>query len=405
MLTPLFWLIWPLLYAAGAAGFGTAVVIDEALLGHILSATAGCILPLRGIWYIVLARRSNTPLRPSMLVQTVLESALALVIVFLPRFSYQAFLLFLLLYFSFHGVVQGINAVIYGRNRMFQYFTPALSQAVLFLQLFLGVLLLPDDIRQSFVMSGSGFLLSMLGHAYLFDWLAMILKNKRAGDVFRKISITMPGFGGLGIPFRLLHALCDHTSGDIPDAEIIFNYGKRGEGLAGHCELCVNGKTYTYGNYDPDSRAILKTMGNGIIFRADKQKQIDFLREQGRTVVVYGLKFNPEQRRRLLDNLAQFDATLIPWRDQAAHTPPDEYIHEVLDRMDADIYRIGEGRFKTYFLPTINCVTLTGSLLRGTAAGSTVIPGVYTPGAYMDALHRLYLAGGEPVVSVNVYRP
>lgn len=403
MLFSLFWLLWPLLYGACALGVGTMATANETVLLHSLSVLAGCLLPARGVWYLVLARRNRTRLRPNMLVQTGIEAVLALAIIFLPRFSYRAYLIFLVLYFSFHMTVQGINAVIYGRNRVFQYFIPALCQAALFFLLFLGLIFLPDGYRRPLVLSGSGWLLSMLGQAYLCDWLSVIIKNRRVAGAFRRISVTMPGFSGLGVPARLVSTLGNDRPAWPPDAEVIFNYGKHGKGLAGHCELCVGGRTYTYGNYDPGSRAILKTMGNGIIFRAEKERYIDFLVAQGRTVVVYGLKFKGEQREVLRQNLLHFEETLSPWTAEAGQTLPEEYIHRVLTELGADVYRIDEGRFKTYFLPTINCVTLTGSLLRGTAAGNIVVPGVYTPGAYMDSLHRLYVAGNDVVASVNTY--
>lgn len=403
MLFSLFWLVWPFLQTAGVLGVGTMATTDEMMIFNFINIMAGCMLPLRGIWYIIYAIRKKTQIRLSMLIQTMLEIAIVPVIIFLPNFSYHSFLVILAIYFSLQMAVHGVNTVIYRRNRIRQYFIPSLCQTVLFFNLFAGVLFLPEDIRHRFVMSGAGFVLSMLGHSYICEILSIRLKNKRAAGVFRKISIIMPGFSGLGIPFRLLRILRNDRHDNNIDAEVIFNYGRNGNGLAGHCELCVDGRTYTYGNYDPDSRAILQTMGNGIIFRAEKKKYIDFLKSNNRTVVVYGLKFNDEQRKEFRSKLSDFDASLIHWRKEAEATPQKEYIHRVLEGLDAEVYRINEGRFKTYFLPTINCVTLTSSLLKGTAAGNIVIPGVYTPGSYMEALHRLYIAGNDVVVSVNVY--
>lgn len=405
MLFFLFWLLWPLLYALGTFGISTAFVANEAIIIHAINMFASCLLPLRGVYYIVLAKRSKTRLRLSMLSQTLVETALALTIIFLPSVSYPAFLVVMAAYFSFLFAVQSVNSVIYFRNRVFQSFIPSVCQAVLFLFLFVAVIALPDELRYRYVMGGAGFLLSTLGVAFVCDCLSVMLKNKRAAGIFRKISVTMPGFSGLGAPARLLNTLRNDSSGRIPDAEIIFSYGKNAQGMAGHCELCVDGKTFTYGNYDPGSRAILETTGNGIIFRAEKEKYIDFLLRTERTVVVYGLKLNREQRAYFRHTLSLFERSLKPWKKEAENTPPDEYIHRVISELGADVFRIDEGRFKTYFLPTINCVTLTGSLLRGTPAGNIVIPGVYTPGSYMDALHRLYLSGDGVVVSVNVYNP
>lgn len=404
MFYSLFWLLWPILYATGIMGASAAFISDRAAIINIVHVAAGILLPLRGIWYIILAKKNSAPIRPSMLVQTILESAVAAVIIFLPSVSYPAFLVVAALYSSFLFAVQGINAYIYRKSKSFQHFIPSISQCALFLHVFACILFLPDHIRHPFVMSSAGYLLSILGHAYLCDLLSVLIKNQRVSDIFRRISVTMPGFAGLGVPTRLIGTLRSHRSDKTPDAEIIFSYGTHMAEIAGHCELCVDGKTYTYGNYDPHSRAILQTMGNGILFRAQKQPYIDFLLAQKRTVVVYGLKLDRDQKKYFRHTLELFEKTLIPWQEEAENTPPDEYIHQVLQELDPKIYRINEGRFQTYFLPTINCVTLTGSLLRGTPAGSVVIPGVYTPGSYMDALHRLYLSGNDVIVAVDTYK-
>lgn len=403
MVYSFYWLICPILYALGITGASLGAISDEATFIYIINAVAGILLPLRGVWYIILAHKNSSTLRPSMLIQTGLECLLSLVLVFLPDLSYPAFLIFLALYCSFHAVVQGINSYIYGKNRALQYFIPSICQTILFLQIFACLILLSGDTRARFVIGITGYLLSMLGHAYLCDWFSVVIKNRRTAEMFRKISVTMPGFSGLGIPTRLISTIRNHSSDKQPDAEIIFNYGKSGKGIAGHCELCVDGKTYTYGNYDPESRAVLNTMGNGIIFRAEKKRYIDFLVGQNRTVVVYGLKFDENQRKYFRQTLELFEKTLISWRHKAEHAPSDEYIHLVVQQLDAEIYLINDGRFKTYFLPTINCVTLTSSLLRGTPAGNVVMPGVYTPGSYMDALHRLYITDSSTVISVNTY--
>lgn len=56
------------------------------------------------------------------------------------------------------------------------------------------------------------------------------------------------------------------------------------------------------------------------------------------------------------------------------------------------------GPYATYFIPTINCVSLTNKLLEKTDIGRTVMLGLKTPGAYLDLLEREYLAG-NPVVT------
>ena len=122
-------------------------------------------------------------------------------------------------------------------------------------------------------------------------------------------------------------------------------------------------------------------------------------------MISYGLRLSPEEKAQLTQNLADFQKTLTPWDAQAKQVPVHEYLSCVHKELDAQVFLITKGQFQSYFIPTINCVTLTANLLRGTSASHIVIPGVYTPGAYMDALHRQYITGQSSVSSVHIYKP
>ena len=66
-------------------------------------------------------------------------------------------------------------------------------------------------------------------------------------------------------------------------------------------------------------------------------------------------------------------------------------------------WRVQRGPYATYFIPTINCVSLTNELLEKTDIGRTVMLGLKTPGAYLDLLEREYLAGNPAVTARRVY--
>ena len=83
--------------------------------------------------------------------------------------------------------------------------------------------------------------------------------------------------------------------------------------------------------------------------------------------------------------------------------PKKEYIRKLNDNVDTDIYRVVKGRFKSYFIPTINCVMLLDYFLSETSVGQLIIPGISTPGAYMDVIHHLYSTENETVVSLKTY--
>ncbi len=403
MIASLIWLLLPLLYAVGALGVGTVFIYNETLAWHAISLLAGCLLPVRSIYYIVLNIKSGNHISIPSLLQAITETAFALAIIFLPHFSYRAFVIFLFLYLTFYTAIKSIDAVIYKKNGVYQHFIPSLCQAIFFLHLFVILVVLPDHLRYPLLIWISGLILSLLGHTALCEFLAARIRNPEVSQAFRRITVTLPWISGLSFPYRLIEGIkaLDHDdTSPISDVEILFNYGKYGQGIAGHCELCLNGKTYTFGNYDPSSRRILQTMGNGILFCADRDNHIKWLTQHNRTVVAYGLCPDAEQRRRIEEAVRHLLTQTERWEVPNA---PKEYLYRVQQAFTPDIYRICRGRFATYFLPTINCVTLTCHLLHSTAAGHIFIPGIRTPGAYMDALHRLYLVENSIVSYVKTY--
>lgn len=398
-------LLWFLVYGLGIAGISTIMGLGELQALYTISTMAALMLPFRSVWYIVIAKKNHSRLHTGLLIQTAAEITTALLFLVLPRLSYQWFLVFLGIYFSFHIGLNVVNTIIFSRNRTFQYMIPSLAQSVLFTILFYGLLLVPAYWRDQLVVYGSGFFLALLGQAYMMDFLSVIIRNKYISAAFRRVCLTMPGFAGLRLPTQLLHTLQNDGDPKTADAEVFFSFGKGALGVVGHCELCVDGRTYTYGNYDPQSRILFKTIGNGVIIRAQRELQIQKLNQEGRTVISYGLRLSSEQKARLTQNLAEFQENLTPWDVQAKQMPAHEHLSCVHDKLDAQVFLITKGQFQSYFIPTINCVTLTANLLRGTSAGHMIIPGVYTPGAYMDALHRLYISGQSVVSSVHVYKP
>ena len=398
-------LLWFLVYGLGIAGISTIMGLGELQALYTISTMAALMLPFRSVWYIVIAKKNHSRLHTGLLIQTAAEITTALLFLVLPRLSYQWFLVFLGIYFSFHIGLNVVNTIIFSRNRTFQYMIPSLAQSVLFTILFYGLLLVPAYWRDQLVVYGSGFFLALLGQAYMMDFLSVIIRNKYISAAFRRVCLTMPGFAGLRLPTQLLHTLQNDGDPKTADAEVFFSFGKGALGVVGHCELCVDGRTYTYGNYDPQSRILFKTIGNGVIIRAQRELQIQKLNQEGRTVISYGLRLSSEQKARLTQNLAEFQENLTPWDAHAKQMPAHEHLSCVHDKLDAQVFLITKGQFQSYFIPTINCVTLTANLLRGTSAGHMIIPGVYTPGAYMDALYRLYISGQSVVSSVHVYKP
>ena len=107
------------------------------------------------------------------------------------------------------------------------------------------------------------------------------------------------------------------------------------------------------------------------------------------------------QAAQLRAELESFRQTLSPWQPEAL---PEDCFAGRLHRLGGvRFWRVQRGPYATYFIPTINCVSLTNKLLEKTDIGRTVMLGLKTPGAYLDLLEREYLAGNPAVTARRVY--
>ncbi len=200
MLIMLLGLLWPLIYAISLMTISTMLVSNEPFLLQIVAYSAAFLIPLRGIYYIILSVANRNKLNRGTLIQTLLEMIFAALIVILPNFSFIAFIVVYEIYLTFYITIKFADTFIYGRNRIFKSMIPSLCQAVFFLHIFLAIIFMPDNIRDRAVEMGVAIHLSLFGIAHLCDFLAIVVKNDKAKSLFSSIRITMPGFIGLTIP-------------------------------------------------------------------------------------------------------------------------------------------------------------------------------------------------------------
>ena len=209
------------------------------------------------------------------------------------------------------------------------------------------------------------------------------------------------------MPQRTADVLPRAPLGPVPqqgteEFELLFQTSAHGIGLVGHCELCFDGRTLTYGAYDPAHQRLLRTVGAGIVFSAPREPYLRWcIGTHHRRVISYSLRLPPAQAAQLRAELERFRQTLSPWQPEAL--PEDCFAGRLRRLGGVRFWRVQRGPYATYFIPTINCVSLTNKLLEKTDIGRTVMLGLKTPGAYLDLLEREYLAGNPAVTARRVY--
>lgn len=362
---------------------------QEAMLFLLILVTQ--MAPLRAVAGFITVLKKKRQVSLTAVLLLLFETAIMALLVVLPVLSREAFLIFLLLYLSFIVTIKGIDTFLYARARSWPFFVASVVATVMGAELFRVILFNVQNGREKAVFLAIGVLLMIFGTGQICDFMALLIKNRKVNKVLRNIRLALPDLTGLLIPLRTAELLPEAPlRGERGTVEVIFQVSPHGISVAGHCELCVDGWTYTYGAYDPAHQHIFKTVGRGILVKAPRDEYLAYCMEHfHKKVIRYRLSLDPEQETLLRGEIAKLDRCLEPWMPQLS---PKAYASRLQQIPGVHFYRIVRGRFRRYFIPTINCVSLTDSLLGETELGHAHIMGIKTPGAYMDHLERSYLA-------------
>lgn len=362
---------------------------QEAMLFLLILVTL--MVPIRAVAGFVTVLKKNRQVSLTAVLLLLFEVAILALLVVLPFLSREAFLIFLLLYLSFIVTVKGIDTFLYARARSWPFFVASVVATVLGAEFFRVILFDVKGGRDQALFIAIGVLLMIFGTGQICDFMALLVKNRKVNKVLRNIRLALPDLTGLLIPLRTAELLPEAPlKGERGTVEVIFQVSPHGISVAGHCELCLDGWTYTYGAYDPAHQHIFKTVGRGILMKAPRDEYLAYCMQHFKKKVIrYTLSLDPEQEEILRGEIAKLDTCLEPWYPDL---PPKAYASRLRQIPGVHLYRIVSGRFRRYFIPTINCVSLTDSLLGETELGHAHIMGIKTPGAFMDHLERQYLS-------------
>ncbi len=198
-----------------------------------------------------------------------------------------------------------------------------------------------------------------------------------------------------------------------PNLEMFIHVTKDGFGAIGHVDLCYKGRIISFGNYDTNSERLFGTMGDGVLFSADREKYIEFCkRENHKTLLGYGLALSPEQLAAIDKEIAKLMSLTVPWNPPQMVKPKRPgidkeepmYAYKLKQEADALLYKFTSSKFKTYFVMSTNCVLLADTIV-GTA-GTDILSarGFISPGTYQDYLDKEFERPHSLVVTKRVYQ-
>ena len=270
-----------------------------------------------------------------------------------------------------------------------------------------------------------GFYLIMLGSSSFRDGL-LFEKGRSNPKLKRRMRMTLPIFVTALIPINTLRkwneTLANHQPEEIQlhserkneksvDLEIFIHASESSFFLTmGHVDICYQGQVISYGSYDPHSERLFGTIGDGVLFKANREKYIELCkRESQKTLFAYGLSLSQQQKEAIEERLRDIENLLIPWEPSSQLMKRREgevkhtYSYQLKQEADAILYKFSSSEFKTYFVLSTNCVLLADSIV-GKAGTDILSPqGFIVPGTYQDYLDLEYTKPNGLVVSRSIY--
>lgn len=350
--------------------------------------------------------------------RAILESGIGLVILFYPNLPVSIFGFICGIYFLVLGTVHCITYILALRNNVMSRY----RSLIMFLIYFIigGLLIFSPFLYSAFVMNLISIYFILYSLTLLGDAAREITPPSQKEKLKRRIRFTLPVFIEALIPRIVLNDVnsflqvdADREIDAIPDymeskdendydLEIFVHITEKGFGAIGHIDLYFDGICISYGNYDADSLRLFESVGDGVLFFAERETYIPFaIQESNKTLFGFGLRLTEIQKEAVRERLSLIKEQTIPWNPPAFVGENDSYSAKLHHRVPSKFYKFKKGSFKSYFVLGSNCVKLVDYVVGG--AGIDKVNGLISPGTYFDYLNKEYASNRMLVVSKQIY--
>ena len=328
--------------------------------------------------------------------------------------SFVKFLPFIIgLWAMLHGIIQSINFYVYRRDCMRG---TGWRFVIAFVTLTVAIIL---------ILFPSGNLkgLSIIAGLYLIFYglvnVSRIIKDMLSPVAKRKLlkhmSFSIPIFLSALLPsqvFLSIESITEDTQNkEDPEADLeVFIYlSKSGPESLGHTDISYKGKIYSYGCHDPENRRLMGTLGDGVLIVSDRDAFLKHaLSTENKTVLSYGISLDEKSKKIIESRIDEMMKRTVSWQPIIQRAGGDlnakDYASRVYRGTKAEMYKFFEGKFRTYFVFSTNCVLLADHILRSPQLDLFNFIGIVTPGSYLAFLNDEYQIKGSMVVKRKVYR-
>ena len=337
----------------------------------------------------------------------------------LGNLSVNVVIIILGLYQLATAVVYAITYYLYRCDRAkggFRYLFDAVLQGLVALT---SIFSPATDGRQQFLFLG--IYLILLGISNMRDGIFFDLDKERK-DLRRHFRVNLPVIIAAFIPFEQLERFNHFFRGtkdqelssvyrilkgeQQADLEVLVHTSKENLfGAIGHVDICYKGKVISYGSYDPFSQKLFGTIGDGVLFKVDKDAYIDLCKKESKkTLFGYSLALTDQEREAVEKRLREIDELLEPWEpsDRELNGNPT-YAYKLRHELGARLYKFKSSRFKSYFILSTNCCLLADSIVGQAGTAILNVRGIIAPGTYQNYLQYEFESANGLVVAHNVY--
>lgn len=141
---------------------------------------------------------------------------------------------------------------------------------------------------------------------------------------------------------------------NLSDVEVLIHVRDSRRGMFGHADLIYRGYVYSYGNYDNSTYKIFDAIGEGVLFKANKEQYINFCKKHGKTLFCFGLKLNEKEMNELDNRFNKIMNNTYEWDKE--NIVKGSYAEKLNKNVDIRFYKFNEGYYQNYFFLNYNCV-------------------------------------------------
>lgn len=313
-------------------------------------------------------------------------------------------------YFFINAIVKYIDFIIYKDCHYTKKIWDIFVFIFMFIFSFIFLKISLSDIKILFLIFGFYSILLGLNRIFLFIY-DIISDNSKL-----KFRLALPLFLESIIPPIVYKRMRKNINKNMvvkkenkkTDLEILIHFSNYGFMQFGHVDMCYKGIIYSYGNYDKTTRMLNSTIGDGVLYKVEREKYINFETTLGRKAVIsFGVELTKKQEEKLNKILIELNDNLIPWYNGAYYHLKkykySDYTSKLYNSTNAQFYKFKSGRFKKYFSLSSNCTMFLNYILNESGINILKFTSIQTPGMYYDYLNSEYKYKKSKVVSKIIY--